>query len=313
MQRTRVRPPARSRVAAISSPERNYHIFYQLLASRPPIVTACPALASLSARDLRMLSRSTVIDITGVDDAANFNEVCGALHALGVSSEQTSQLWSLLCGLLMLGNVEFSSTADDKAVVSNEDALLAAEELLGCVGLALSLTSKELGGVAGRTSFNALRLTVPQAGAARDSFIKEVYVRIFAWVCECINGAIGSSSPASPRQYGRPADAYIGLLDIFGFEAFVHNSFEQLCINFANERLQHFFLQQFLVAEEQEHASEGVPLPKAKVEDNWPCIELLEGAGSSSRGLGLATSIFALLDTQCKAPGGSEGRFAEVT
>ena len=93
---------------------------------------------------------------------------------------------------------------------------------------------------------------------------------------------------------------------------FAHNSFEQLCINFANELLQHFFLQQFLVAEEREHANEGVRLPQANVDDNWPCIELLEGPRSGGKGLGLAASVFSLLDAQCKTPGGSEGRFAEA-
>ena len=105
--------------------------------------------------------------------------------------------YAWLCGLLVLGNVDFSATADDKAIVSNEEALATAEGLLGCVGLALPLTSKEVGGVTGRSSFIALQLTVPQAEAARDAAIKEVYVRLFDWVCDCINGAIGGSLPAS--------------------------------------------------------------------------------------------------------------------
>jgi myosin-5 len=159
------------RCVAITSPERNYHIFYQLLAARPEPAKHV-ALTSRVANDLRMLNRSSCTSIDGVDDAMDFAEVCDAMRQLGVAEERQTQLWRVLSGLLVLGNVDFNVDGGEKAVVSTPDVLSAAEELLGNSNLAVNLTSKG----SGRKSLGALMLTKPQAEAARDAVIKDIYV-----------------------------------------------------------------------------------------------------------------------------------------
>ena len=118
-------------------------------------------------------------------------------------------------------------------------------------------------------------------------------MHVFDWVVSGINSSIAGSDGSSKLQY-------IGLLDIFGFEVFKYNSFEQLCINFTNEKLQQFFLQAVFRAEEEEHANQGVALSKIEIQDNQPCIDLLESKKPAG--------IFALLDSQCKTPNGSEAQ-----
>ena len=153
---------------------------------------------------------------------------------LGVESGQQEELWRVLCGLLLLGDVDFDVDGGDKALVSggSTETITGAEELLGCGNLAINLTSKE----SGRRSLGALKLNVRQAHGAREAAIKDVFVHIFDWVVRAINSSIKGADNA---QTDLP---YIGLLDIFGFEVFAFNSFEQLCINFTNEKLQQFFL-----------------------------------------------------------------------
>ena len=128
-------------------------------------------------------------------------------------------------------------------------------------------------------------------------------MHIFDWVVRAINSSIKGADNA---QTDLP---YIGLLDIFGFEVFAFNSFEQLCINFTNEKLQQFFLMAVFNAEAEEHDKEGVPLSKVEYQDNQGCIELLEQPASAQAKK--PAGLFALLDTQCKTPNGSEGEFCK--
>ena len=279
------------RVVAITSPERNYHVFYQVLAARPE-AAKCAALASMKPADLQMLNRSTCVAIDGGDDSEDCAEIVAAMDSLDISKEKQSQLWHVLCGLLVLGNITFTADSAEKAGVSNAELLTAAEELLGCSNLSINLTTKG----SGRKSLGALQLTVPQAEAMRDAAIKDIYVHAFDWVVGGINNSISGGSGALNH-------AYIGLLDIFGFEVFKFNSFEQLCINFTNEKLQQYFLQQVFKAEEEEHAREQVALTKVEIQDNQPCIDLLEKKPSG---------IFLLLDTQCKTPNGTEAGFVKA-
>ena len=240
-----------------------------------------------------MLNKSTCLAIDNVDDVEGFKEVHAGIEMLGIAKSSQDELWNVLGGLLLLGNVEFDAGGDEKALVApaSADLLKAAEEKLGVSNLDVNLTSKG----SGRKSLGALKLTKPASQMARDAAIKDIFVHTFDWVVNGINASIEGSSGSSKLPY-------IGLLDIFGFEVFKHNSFEQLCINFTNEKLQQFFLQAVFTAEEEEHANQGVPLTKVEIQDNQGCIDLLEGKPSG---------IFLLLDTQCKTPNGSEGGFMD--
>ena len=246
----------------------------------------------MAPSDLQMLSRSTCVTVDGGDDAQDFGLVVAAMRSLAISEESLAQLWELLCGLLVLGNVTFVADDAEKANVSNSHLLASAETLLGCSNLVVNLTSKE----SGRKSLGGIQLTVPQAEAARDAAIKDIYVHLFDWVVGVINSSICGHDGATSLPY-------IGLLDIFGFESFKFNSFEQLCINFTNEKLHQFFILQVFHAEEEAHVKEGVPLTKVDIHSNQKCINMLELKPDG---------IFLLLDTQCKMPNGSEGGFVKA-
>ena len=161
------------RVVAITSPERNYHVFYQALAALPD-GTKGSSLAALKPNTLAMLQKSTCTSIEGVDDVAGFKEIVEAMCMLGISKESQDELWSVIGGLLLLGNVEFDASNDDKAFVHPKSAelLAAAEEKLGAKTLAINLTSKD----SGRKSLGALKLTKPASQMARDAAIKDIFV-----------------------------------------------------------------------------------------------------------------------------------------
>ena len=162
----------------------------------------------------------------------------------------------MLCGLLLLGNVTFTEGADELSSVANRDVVSAAEELLGCSGLEFNLTSKTLArlGKVGRKK--------AEAEATRDAAIKGVYVRIFDWVVGRVNESIAGAVGALSKPY-------IGLLDIFGFEDFKFNSFEQLCINLTNEKLQQFFLRSVFNSEKEEHAREVRRQREVRLSEDW--------------------------------------------
>ena len=250
-----------------------------------------------------------------MDDNAEFKEIVHGMDLCAISAERQGQLWKVLCGLILLNEVDFDADGGDKAVVKPacQGALAAAEELLGCANLSMNLTSKD----SGRKSLGALKLTVPLATGAREAAVKDMFVHAFDWIVAGINESIKGAgdgtylrsmpfpfcvlvcpscqarfllssaltttlNPNSPLALVMHACCaasklpYIGLLDIFGFEVFKFNSFEQLCINFTNEKLQQFFLQSVFRAEEEEHAREGVPLSKVEFQDNQPCIVSLD-------------------------------------
>ena len=172
----------------------------------------------------------------------------GACELAGISAAKQAETWQLLGGLLLLANVDFTADANDKAVVATPDVLGGAEELLGCANLTVNLTTKG----SGRKSLGALKLSKLAAEATRDAAIKDIYVHIFDWVVGGINQSIGGAADASKQ-------CYIGLLDIFGFEVFKFNSFEQLCINFTNEKLQAHFMDALVKLRMLEYEKEGVP------------------------------------------------------
>ena len=137
-------------------------------------------------------------------------------------------------------------------------------------------------------------LTAEKAAHARDALAKAVYARLFEWIVAAVNTTIAGDAQQGAR--------FIGLLDVFGFEFFgTDNSFEQLAINFANEKLQQFFLKFVFRAEEAEYAAEAVPYTPVEFQDNEGCIELIEKTPSG---------ILRILDTQCKTPKATDDSFS---
>jgi len=219
--------------------ERNYHIFYQMCSAAKRL----PHLYLSDQDQFHYLNQGNNPRIDGVDDLAYFNETINALTMLGFTSKQQDDMLRILAAILHLGNVDIScviKNAKDGEVdtessyISPSDRnLLILSELLGVEANAMRkwLCHRKI--VSTREVF-LKPMTVEQAIGARDALAKHIYAELFNWIVTNINNSLQSPSKAH---------CFIGVLDIYGFETFEVNSFEQFCINYANEKLQQQFNQ----------------------------------------------------------------------
>ena len=214
----------KSRTVAITDPERSYHIFYQLMVGASDDAKGA-VLGKMSAPDLAVLGQSKCIKLEKFDDKVGYTEVHDSLVKLGTEADKIKELFTVLSALLLLGNVNFKMDDNDKADIDNDDMVKAAEERLGCGALGGMLLQKVLtrgGGGGKRMSTYTIDFTKPQAESARDAVVKSIYTHIFDWIVTKVNGSLlagGDETSSLP---------YVGLLDIFGFENFKKNSFEQV-------------------------------------------------------------------------------------
>jgi flagellar biosynthesis GTPase FlhF len=301
----------KSRIARQGVDERNYHVFYQFLAGASPAERRRYLL--LPAAKYHYLNQSgTAPTIEGVDDAANYAILRRALGVLHFSDDEQSVAFQLLSAILLLGNVMFAPTAGagggEGAQVRNVAVLDAAARLLQVDGAKLreTLCNRSMGS-ANRASVYTIPLKVPEAEATRDALAKAIYSKLFDWLVARINETLSpSSSPAASSSSSSSSSGaerlFIGVLDIFGFEAFEHNSFEQLCINYANEKLQHFFNEHIFRAEEAEYRRENIPWTSIAFVDNQQCLDLLEQR---------PTGLLLLLDEECRFPRASDASFLQ--
>lgn len=190
----------KSRSVAITDPERNYHIFYQLCAGAPDELKGA-ALSKLAPAQLRMLSQSKCITLSGKDDREDYEVTVGAMRVLGIPQAEQAELFRVLSALLLLGNVQYTQDDHDHAVFApGTDAFVAAaEEMLQCGPLTRNLTSREMkakekGPPGRRSSFYTIEYTQAQAEAVRDAVIKAIYTHLFDWIVDKINKFIQASS-----------------------------------------------------------------------------------------------------------------------
>uniref|UniRef100_A0A4W5MKI8 Myosin VA n=1 Tax=Hucho hucho TaxID=62062 RepID=A0A4W5MKI8_9TELE len=220
----------KSRVVFQADEERNYHIFYQLCAS-----SHLPEFKNLklgSADDFHCTNQGRNPVIDGVDDA---KEMCTTQHAfslLGINELNQKGLFQVLAAILHLGNVEIKDRDSDSSIIPpNNRHLTVFCELMGVTYQDMShwLCHKKL-----KTAQETYIKPIPrlQASNARDALAKHIYAKVFNWIVDHVN----KSLRATVKQH-----SFIGVLDIYGFETFEINSFEQFCINYANEKLQQQF------------------------------------------------------------------------
>lgn len=280
----------KTRVVSQTSMERNYHILYQLLAS-PDEAKKVMQLAGKSKSYFNYVNsgdQKTDI-IEGIHDSDRYHLTIQALSLLGISGNLRNCLLQSLAGVLYLGQITFSGS-DSAALTSNSADISSTCLLLGiqydAFAGALTMRSIEVEGKQLKVP-----LTVEQAVASRDAFAKELYSRIFLWLVHVINFNTSFQSSTSSRV--------IGLLDIFGFESFVVNRFEQLMINYANEKLQQKFTQDVFETVQIEYQEEGLAWDQIAYKDNAEVLELVDGR----RGL------LAALNEECLVPKGSDSAF----
>ncbi|TRY62309.1 hypothetical protein DNTS_025855 [Danionella cerebrum] len=292
----------KSRVVFQASEERNYHIFYQLCASRD-----LPEFRTLrldSPEAFLYTKQGQDVLIPGTDDIAELERTRQAFTVLGVQPDQQMEIFRILAAILHLGNVNIqaSGRGGDRSYIdaqsSNSSFWQAGDHSLAVFAKLLRVEGAQMAqwlchrrlAVGGEMLVKPM--TGQQATEARDALAKHVYEQLFTWTVQRLNSSL--------RAHREKPKSFIGVLDIYGFETFDRNSFEQFCINYANEKLQQQFNRHVFQLEQEEYLREELPWSRIEFSDNQPCIALIEGQ------LGLLD----LLDEECRMPKGSDDKWA---
>ncbi|XP_075425742.1 unconventional myosin-VIIb isoform X2 [Ascaphus truei] len=283
----------KSRVCRQAPGERNYHIFYCMLLGMSSEKKKQLNLGSPSDYNYLTMGNCTTCD--GRNDAKSYAEVRSAMKVLLFSEMEQHDISSLLAAILHLGNLDFQGAMYgnlDCCDVRDSIHLSSVATLLevGSGELTSSLTNRSL---IIRGESVSKPLSSAQASDGRDAFMKGIYGRMFLWIVNKINSAI--FTPA-PQDFGNERKS-IGLLDIFGFEHFITNSFEQLCINFANEHLQQFFVRHIFKLEQEEYNAERIPWQHIEFTDNQRALDVI-----ALRPM----NIISLIDEESKFPQGTD-------
>ncbi|AQK97824.1 Myosin family protein with Dil domain [Zea mays] len=274
----------RSRVCQINSPERNYHCFYFLCAA-PSEDLKKYKLGDPSS--FHYLNQSACIQVDGINDAEEYLATRNAMDTVGITDQEQEAIFRVVAAVLHLGNINFAKGREvDSSIIKDDKSrfhLKTAGELLmcDCEKLENALIKREI-----NTPEGVITTTVGPNSAtiSRDGLAKQIYSRLFEWLVNRINASIGQD-PDSNKL--------IGVLDIYGFESFKTNSFEQLCINFTNEKLQQHFNQNVFKMEQEEYTREQINWSYIEFVDNQDVLDLIEKKPGG---------IIALLDEACMFP-----------
>ncbi|XP_062406207.1 myosin VIa isoform X3 [Sardina pilchardus] len=314
----------KSRITRQGQEERNYHIFYRLCAGAPEDLQQKFYLGSPDT--YRYLNRGCTRYFANketdkqipqnrkspehmkagplkdplLDDQGDYTRMSVAMKKIGLDDTEKLDLFRVVAGVLHLGNVDFEEggSTSGGCIIKNQSSqpLEHCAELLGLdeQDLRVSLTSRVMHTSAGGAK-GAIKvpLKVEQANNARDALAKAVYSRLFDHVVTRVNQCFPFESSAN----------FIGVLDIAGFEYFEHNSFEQFCINYCNEKLQQFFNERILKEEQELYQKEGLGVNEVHYVDNQDCIDLVEAK---------LVGILDILDEENRLPQPSDQHFAEM-
>ncbi|PPS08975.1 hypothetical protein GOBAR_AA11665 [Gossypium barbadense] len=295
----------KSRVVQCAEGERSYHIFYQLCAGAPSALKEKLNLKNVG--EYNYLKQGNCYSISGVDDSEQFRIVKEALDVVHVSKEDQESVFAMLAAVLWLGNVSFTILDNENHVEAVADeSLINVAKLIGCdiadLNLALSTRKMRVG-----NDNIVQKLTLSQAIVTRDALAKSIYACLFEWLVDQINKSLA----VGKRRTGRS----ISILDIYGFESFDRNSFEQFCINYANERLQQHFNRHLFKLEQEEYIQDGIDWAKVDFDDNQDCLNLFEKKCTSSNLIVLSfmqkpLGLLSLLDEESTFPNGTDSSFA---
>ncbi|XP_072498748.1 unconventional myosin-VI isoform X4 [Notamacropus eugenii] len=312
----------KSRICVQGKEERNYHIFYRLCAGASEDIReklhlsspdnfrylnrGCTRFFATKDTDKQILQnrkspeylKAGSLKDPLLDDHGDFNRMCTAMKKIGLGDEEKLDLFRVVAGVLHLGNIDFEETGSTSGGCNlknkSTQSLECCAELLGLdqEDLRVSLTTRVMLTTAGGTKGTVIKvpLKVEQANNARDALAKTVYSHLFDHVVNRVNQCF----PFETSSF------FIGVLDIAGFEYFEHNSFEQFCINYCNEKLQQFFNERILKEEQELYQKEGLGVNEVHYVDNQDCIDLIEAK---------LVGVLDILDEENRLPQPSDQHF----
>jgi myosin-1 len=257
----------KSRVATPTPGERNFHAFYVLCAGAS--AAEKKALGIQDQTSFNYLNQTGTYSVDGIDDVEWYREMVEALEVLGFTEQQQYEIKRVLAGILHLGNITFRQGNSEDAKLSSRSALEKASSILETDAklLEAGLLTRRISTGTGRGR-ETFKKPNNQKGAefCRDTLAKALYSKTFDWIVAMVNQSIDV----------KKHDLHIGVLDIYGFEIFQNNGFEQICINFVNEKLQQIFIELTLKAEQDEYKAEGIPWKEIKYVNNKPICDFIE-------------------------------------
>jgi len=279
-----------TRVCSQGSKERNYHIFFQLIEARQS--NELKGLDIMEPKDYAYL-RGCLPKAPGIDDARFFEELKEAFQGLGIDSKLQYEVFSIVAGILLMGNVDFKEEGEAAKLSDDSDASpikkaakvlgVEAEALTKAVLMRLLKVGKDV---------TAKPRTAAQARATADAVARLLYGRLFKWLIKCINTTLSQNSKATGQ--------FFGVLDIAGFESFEQNSLEQLFINLSNEHLQQHFNNHIFKMELDDYKAEGVSVDAGlSFNDNSDIVTLIDSKGG----------ILSVLDEEVSMPKATDQTF----
>ncbi|KAK0134622.1 Unconventional myosin-Ih [Merluccius polli] len=274
----------KSRVVHQNHGERNFHIFYQLVAGGEDNLLRWLGLER-NCQKYSYLVQGECAKVTSINDKSDWKTVRNALSVIDFSEKDVEHLFAIMASVLHLGNVKFDTDTLGYAVLNNNPQIHWLSKLLGIPAQVLQqgLTHKK---IEAKMEEVYSPFAVEHAVYARDALAKAIYGRTFNWLVNKVNESLANKD--SSRK------TVIGLLDIYGFEVFHVNSFEQFCINYCNEKLQQLFIQLTLKSEQEEYQIEGIEWEPVPYFNNKIICDLVE---EKYRG------IISILDEECLRPG----------
>ncbi|KAG7204040.1 hypothetical protein KM043_001899 [Ampulex compressa] len=272
----------KSRVVHQQMGERTFHCFYQLL-------NGC---GEAELNKLRLVRDSAAyFYVTNGDhnkasttDRSDYKTVNSAMSALGFSQNEMQTIWNIIAGILHLGNITFKHE-EDKLSIGNNGAINDTASLCSISPGELSTALLQRVIAAGGEVMQKTH-TLIEAEYGRDALAKAIYERLFTWIVSRVNDCINVNDNDKHQRYRK----VIGVLDIYGFEIFDLNSFEQFCINYCNEKLQQLFIELVLKQEQEEYQREGIEWQNVEYFNNQIICDLVE---QSHKGM------IAIMDEAC--------------